>query len=321
MTTSTISRMAPGEAEGLDAVQGWAITDTGPSGGTEQPFDLLFVHGMASSGTIWDSAWRAGFAAQGYRSWTITLPGRKGGGSIATNPQALDRAIGMALQGADPKDALDALLGSLPGMPLLDGPGLDQFTDAIETSLDRIDRPTVVVAHSLGGAATQNLLRRGRRPAGTVLMGSVPPYGLWRASWEMAWTNPDLYAAMADFSLAGLTPQAIPVMRANLFPEGISDEDFDTILSEFTDESLRAMVQAQGFPPFAPLPGPRRDILVLGGAMDRLIPTSDVWGTALYYGTTPTILPGAGHVMMKGPGAPLATDHILRFLTTLAQQD
>lgn len=158
---------------------------------------------MASSGTIWDAPWHEGFTDEGYRCWTITLPGRRGGGSIATNPQAIDRAISMALSGGDPKEALGALVASMPGMPLFDGPGLDAFTDAIEDSLQRIGRPTVVVAHSLGGAATQNLLRRGHSPAGTVLMGSVPPYGLWRASWEMALTNPELYTALLDFSLAG----------------------------------------------------------------------------------------------------------------------
>lgn len=314
MTTSTISRMAPGEAEALDVLQGWAMTGTDPTAGPERPFDLLFVHGMAANGTIWDSAWLEGFAAEGYRSWTITLPGRKGGGSLATNPQAIDRALGLALQGGAPEAALDALLTSLPGMPLFDGPSLDDFTDAIEDSLDRVDRPVVVVSHSLGGAATQNLLRRGRRPAATVLMGSVPPYGLWRSCWEMAVTNPDLFAALMDFGFAGLTPQTVPILRANLFPEGISDDDFSGLLSQFTDESLRAMAQAQGFPPFAPFPGPRHDMLVIGGALDRLVPIHDVWGTALYYGTTPSILPGAGHVMMRGPGAALATQEILRFL-------
>lgn len=317
MSTSTFSRMAPGEAESIDALQGWAMTDTAPTGGPDRPFDLLFVHGMASSGTVWNTDWRGGFAEAGYRSWTITLPGRQGGGTLATNPGALDRAISLAMQGGDPDAAIDALFQSMPGMPVLDGPSLDDFSDAIEESLDRIDRPTVLVCHSLGGAAAMNLLRRGRRVAGTVLMGSVPPYGLWRASMEMAWMNPDLYAALLDFSVVGLTPRSIPVMRKNLFPGGVSDETFDALLPEFTDESLRAMTQALGFPPFAPLPGPRRDILVLGGANDRFVPAHDVWGTALYFGTTPKILPDAGHMMMMGDAAPRATEEILEFLSGL----
>ena len=217
MTSEIVTRMAPGEAETLDALQGWALTDTSPDEGRSRPIDLLFVHGMASSGTVWDLSWREKFSKDGYRTWTITLPGRQGGGTMATNPGALDRAIGLALQGQT-DSALDTLMTAMPGMPLLDGPSLDDFTDAIEEAISKIGRPTVVVCHSLGGAAAQNLIRRGRAPAGTVLMGSVPPYGLWRASWEMAWFNPDLYAALADFAVAGLTPATIPVMRAMVSP-------------------------------------------------------------------------------------------------------
>ncbi|WP_240722691.1 alpha/beta fold hydrolase [Poseidonocella sp. HB161398] len=308
--------MAPGEAMQEEALQGWAMTRTDPVAGPERPFDLLFVHGMASGGWIWDRPWLERFAKAGYRSWTITLPGRKTGGSIATNPDVLDTVLSLAFEKGDTRAALGLLAQSFPGMPALDGPTLDDFSDAIATSLDQIGRPAAVVAHSLGGAATQNLMRRGRRPEATVLLASVPPYGLWRASMEMAWLNPELYMALMDFSMAGLNPGNIGVMRHNLFPRGISDRDFGELVPKMTDESLRAMTQALGFPPFAPLPGPQSDVLVIGGELDRMVPVPDAYGTAFYYGGIPRIIPGAGHVLMMGEPAPAVISEILGFLDT-----
>ncbi|WP_108263208.1 alpha/beta fold hydrolase [Mangrovicoccus ximenensis] len=314
--SDTFTRMAPGEAAAEEALQGWAMTRTDPVAGPERPFDLLFVHGMASGGWIWSRDWLDRFAAAGYRSWTITLPGRSTGGSIATNPAVLDTVLSLAFETGDSRAALELLAQSFPGMPALDGPTLDDFSDAISTCLDQIGRPAAVVAHSLGGAATQNLMRRGRRPEATVLLASVPPYGLWRASMEMAWFNPELYLALMDFSMAGLNAGNVGVMRHNLFPSGISDREFDALVPQMTDESLRAMTQALGFPPFAPLPGPQADVLVIGGALDRMVPMADVYGTALYYGGLPRIIPGAGHVLMMGEPVAPATSEIIAFLET-----
>ena len=312
--TETVSRMAPGEALEEEALQGWAMTQVPPTAGPDRPFDLLFVHGMATGGWSWSRDWLGRFAGAGYRSWTITLPGRQGGGSFATNPRAIDHAVELAFAKGDAHAALAVLAQSFPGMPAIDGPTLDDFSDAIATSLDQIGRPAAVICHSLGGAATQNLIRRGRSPAATVLMASVPPYGLWRGAIEMAWTNPDLYAALTDFALAGITPQNDRIIRANLFPAGVTDAEFDDLVPQLTDESLRAMTQAMGFPPFAPLPGPRPDVMVIGGGQDRFVPMTDLIGTAFYYGGLPRIIPEAGHALMLGPSAPKVADEILAFL-------
>lgn len=308
-----VTRMAPGEGLAEDALQGWAMASETPQGVADRPFDVLFVHGMASGGWMWSQDWLGHFTQADYRTWTITLPGREGGSTLATDPQAVDRALALAFQKGDPEAALQALVHALPGAPLLDGPSLDDFADAIQDSLDKIGRPTAVVCHSLGGAAAQVLLRRGQAPAATVLMASVPPYGLWRASMEMAVFNPSLYQALWDFSLPGINMHNVDVMRDNLFPSGISNRDFNDLVPQLTDESLRAMTQAMGFPPFAPLPSPRSDVMVIGGTKDRFIPTPDLYATALYYGGLPTLIPEAGHLMMQEAHAPKVADAILEF--------
>lgn len=319
---ATVTRMAPDEVydTDIDAHQGWAMSEHAPTGGTGQAVDLLFVHGMAAGGWMWSADWLAAFTDQGYRCWTLTLPGRAGGQTLATNPQALDRALAIAFHKNDPEAALAALAKAIPGASTLDGPGISEFTDALALALKRIGRPTVPVCHSLGGAVAQNLMRRGQSPAGTVLLCSTPPYGFWRSSVEMAFTNPDLWRALFDFSLFGQRGTDMDVMRRNLFPRGVSNGDYSEMVGNLRDESFKALAQANGFPPFAPLPGPRGDVLVIGGTEDRFVPWLDIMFTGTYYGTLPVIVQGGGHMLVSEPVWPRAADAILDWLPGLTNQ-
>lgn len=314
--SETVTRMPPNIIHEPDIHQGWALRCHPPGPAMDRPVDLLFVHGMAAGAWMWPEEWLAAFTGAGYRCWTMTLPGRDGGATLGTDPNALDRVLASLLEGGDPVQAAEALYRALPGMSLFDGPDLDDFTTALEDAIAQIGRPVVPVAHSLGGAVVQNALRRGiARPAGNVLMCSAPPYGLWRAGIEMAWTNPDLWQTLIDFSLFGVANTDLNVMRRNLFPGGISDRDYAKIVALLRDESLAAMIRANGFPPFAPLPGWRNDVLVIGGARDRFVPAWDVHMTGLYYGCGATIVPDGGHMLMHEPAAGDAVMAILGWLT------
>lgn len=310
-----VSRMPPGVVVDADIHQGWALGQHEPDGGPGRGADLLFLHGMASGGWMWSADWLARFTQAGFRCWTMTLPGREGGQTLASDPAALDRALSLALSGAPSRSVLDAVIGALPGASLFDGPDLDDFTDALADAVNRVGRPVVVVAHSLGGAVVQNLLRRGDpAPAGTILMCSAPPYGMWRSTMQMSVVNRPLWRALLDFSLFGKAGADVETIRANLFPEGIADRDFAEMMAQMRDESLPAMLRANGFPPFAPPPGRRHDMLVMGAARDRLVPAWDVQMTGLYYGCGARILPNAGHMPMRGAAAGPASRTILDWL-------
>ncbi|MHA3977597.1 alpha/beta hydrolase [Halovulum sp. GXIMD14794] len=194
------------------------------------------------------------------------------------------------------------------------GSTLDDYADQLDAALDRIDRPTVVLAHSLGGAVAQKLLARGRPVAGTVLICSVPPYGLWRASAELFWRNPGLWQQMWLYSFRGLAQADMDVLRRELFPSGIDDAAFARIAVQLGDESLKAMGATAGWPPFAPPPLSQRNVMVIGGARDPLVPPADVQLTALYYGVTPHVLPDAGHMLMLEPAGRAAAELVLDWL-------
>ena len=109
------------------------------------------------------------------------------------------------------------------------------------------------------------------------------------------------------------------MIRHNLFPNGIAETEFRTLLNRLTDESLAATARTPGFPPFAPLPGPRSDLLVIGAGRDKFVPPLDVHLTGLYYGTRPRIVAGAGHMPMYEHAFQAETaGHILDWLPRIA---
>lgn len=311
-----MTRARPGFPRSSEATtcQGWAVRQHRAKAGADRPVDLVFVHGMSAGGWIWPQAWLDRFTTRGYDCWSLTLPGRETGGA-ARDLAGAGLRLGEALQSGDAHAALALLSTAAPGASFPDGPSLEDFTDALEAALAQIARPCVVVGHSLGGAVAQCLLKRGRGPAGTVLLASVPPYGTWRASAEMAMLQPELWCNLALFSLWGLNAVDLNVLRKGFFPGGIEDAVFEGLVQNLRDESLTATLQAAGLPPFAPLPGFRRDVLVLGGARDRMVPTLDTVMTAAYYGSMARIIPGAGHMMMLEPeAAEAASARILEWL-------
>jgi len=299
--------------------QGWALACHPAGGRGGAAMDLLFLHGMASGAWIWGEFFLAPFRAAGFTCWTVTLPGRAAGPTRATDPGAIERRLTVRLDARDP----GALMAALPGASLLDGPDLDDLSAAVAAALAaaaaQSGRPVALVCHSLGGAIGQNLLRR--RPAalaGLALLCSVPPYGLWRASAEMALRDPALWVALARFATMGRGAADERAIRRALFPGGISDAAFAVFAAQLRDESFPALVRCLGVPPFAPPPGPRRDVIVAGARRDAFVPAADLLATAAWYGTAPAFLGAAGHAPMIGPGARTAGTRLAERVTSVA---
>ncbi len=305
------------DALSFDAEPGWSMSSEEPTGGPTRDCDLMFVHGMASGSWVWKPDFLDPFRAQGYRVWTLTLPGRVAGPTVRTDPSALPRAARAAMEANSATEALEMLTSVLPGASLIDGPTLDDFADTLAEAIGAVGRPCTVIGHSLGGAVAQNLLRRGGKPHGVALVCSVPPYGMWRASTEMAVTNPTLWKTLIDYSLFGLAQTDARVMRENLFPNGVSELDFNTFVQHLRDESLAATAGAGGLPPFAPMPGPRKNLCVIGASRDRLVPPADVWMTAAWYGRQPRMLAEAGHMPMLEPGRGKLAEELLDWLNAV----
>lgn len=242
--------------------------------------DILLLHGISTGAWMWQDNALPWFGDRGYRAWALSLSGHGNSRGRETGRQS----------------------------------GLDGYSHDLAEALQRIQRPTVVIAHSLGGAVLQHYLSRGGLTAGSVLLCSVPPYGLWRASIEMSWRHPLLWRELATYSLFGLAHTNIGVLRKGLFPNGVDDQTFNSVVDRLQHESLLAISNAMGWPPFAPMPLSQQNMLVIGGADDRLIPQTDVHATAAYYGVDAHVIEGAGHMLMYEEGGKQAARIVLSWL-------
>lgn len=253
-----------------------------PEGARRDP-TLVFVHGICVGAWIWERHALPYFARHGHRAVALSLSGHAGSRHAS---------------------ALDTL-------------SLADFADDIATVVGAFAEPVVVVAHSLGGAAAQTWCLRGGRPAGLVLLASVPPFGLARAALEMAWRHPDLWQALAGLTLGGLAAVNLAVMRRHLFPGGIDDTAFAAFVARAQDESALASAQVMGAQPLAPPPWAAPPTLVIGGDRDPFVPMLELLATAAYYGVGPTVIEGAGHMMMLDEHGLVAARAILDWVRAL----
>jgi pimeloyl-ACP methyl ester carboxylesterase len=138
--------------------------------------------------------------------------------------------------------------------------------------------------------------------AGAVLLASVPPHGLARASAELAWRDPAVWRAMGAFATRGPKDADLGALRRGLFAGAVTEEAFAAMGARMGRESMAAMMRATLGPPFAPLRRPGFPVLVAGGAEDRLVPPLDQALTALTYGCARIVAPGLGHMAMLEPG-------------------
>ncbi|MEZ5667712.1 MAG: alpha/beta fold hydrolase [Alphaproteobacteria bacterium] len=240
---------------------------------------LLFVHGAFAGGQCWATHLMPACAAAGWRSHAFSLRGH----------------------------------GASPGDVVRDNYGLDAYLDDLVDEIDRLDRPPVLVGHSMGGwlamrAATECAV------AGLVLMCPVPPFGLASANLSLAVWNPLLAARIGRVFAHGDAAVDPSVMRETLFagalPPGMAEQEWATQAAE----SLRAGIELQHPPRFdlAPLRGLPR--LVLGAERDALIPPPFVHATAGLLEAEAEILPGLGHGLMLDHGWQIVADRLLGWL-------
>ncbi len=239
---------------------------------------LLFVHGMSHSAWCWAEHFLPFFARHGYASHALSLRGH----------------------------------GRSEGRQRLRWTRLAEYVSDVAQVVAQMERPPVLVGHSMGGMVVQKYLES-NGPAGAVLLASAPPQGVLGATLRVARRHPLLFfQANLKMSMSPLlgTPQ---LAREALFSENMPNEKVSKYCSLLQDESYRAYLDMMGLD--LPRPGRvRAAILVIGAADDRLISPSEVEVTARAYRTEAEILPGMAHDMMLEEGWQTVADRILIWL-------
>jgi pimeloyl-ACP methyl ester carboxylesterase len=251
--------------------------------GPPRRVDILLVHGIFVGAWVWETYFLPYLAAAGYDVHAVSLSGH----------------------------------GNSSGRERLHTLTLSDYTADLNEAASTIERPVVVVGHSMGGAVVQNAIRTGARFAGTALMASVPPGGLMSANIAMMWSEPRLWRELSAMFTSGPRSADLGVLREGLFSNRIDAVEFERFAARVGDESRVIGFELQGLRPFAPMPWQAPPMLVLGGSADRFIRKQDLYATAAWYGVEAAILPDLSHSVMLDPDWQRAADALLAWLETL----
>ncbi len=243
-----------------------------------RPTPILFVHGMWHAAWCWSEYFLPYFAQHAYVSYALSLRGH----------------------------------GGSDGRERLRWTSLSDYVSDVAQVVNQMERPPVIVAHSMGCVIVQKYLESNEAPA-VVLLAPPPPYGVIAATLRVAFRHP------LAFLKANLTMSMYPVVktpqlaREAFFSEGMPEEKVRDYHSRLQDESYTAYLSMMGLS----LPRPKlvqAPMLVLGAAEDGIITPGEVEATARAYGTNAEIFPDMSHDMMLEDGWRKVAERIVDWL-------
>jgi pimeloyl-ACP methyl ester carboxylesterase len=244
-----------------------------------RPTPLLFVHGAFVGAWCWDEYFLPYFAEHGYAAHAVSLRGHGASGR---------------------RDAL----------PLA---GIDDYVDDVLLAAECLDRPPVLIGHSMGGVVVQRGLKRSGAPA-AVLMAPVPPQGLLATAFLLAARDPGLLREINLIQYGHPRHATLEGLRRAMFSEPTPHEEVARHFNRMQPESQRAIFDLS-WPQYLwvrNVIGPA--VLVLGAGRDAFFPPHLVHDTARIHGTQAEIFPDIAHAMMLEPGWREVADRLLGWL-------
>ncbi|MGA8055068.1 MAG: alpha/beta fold hydrolase [Burkholderiales bacterium] len=227
---------------------------------------ILFVHGFWHGAWCWEEHFLPYFAQCGYVCFAPNLRGH----------------------------------GGSEGAERLRWTSVADYVADVVGVAETLDRPPILIGHSMGGLIVQKYLQMRSAPA-AVLLASVPPMGLLSTTLRFLVRHP-----LATLK-AGLTLHVYPLVatpelyRSSFLSPGFPDEDLRRVHAQVQDDSFRAFLDML----LLDLPRPRkvkRTAMLVLGADDLIVRARQVAATARAYGVEPEVFPNMGHAMMLDTG-------------------
>jgi len=241
-----------------------AVITTPPSG-EARPHPLLFVHGAWHGAWCWEDEFIPWFSEHGYRCHALDL---RGHGS-SDNDRSLRRTR------------------------------VKHYVEDLRTVVDGMDRPPVIIGHSMGGLVTQRFAEGRDEIPGIALLAPVPIGGVWRATLKVLRRHP------LRFLRANLTWRLWPIVatpdlgREMFLTADAPTAEVERFHDRLQDESYLAYLDMLMFtrsrPPLVPAPA-----LVVAGGADALFSVKEMRKAASAYGTEAVVVEGAAHDLMLG---------------------
>jgi non-heme chloroperoxidase len=229
--------------------------------GTAPRTPLLFVHGAYVGAWCWDEHFLSWFAARGFPAYALSLRGH----------------------------------GESSGRDRLHGFGLADYAEDLERAVALLDRPPVLIGHSMGALVAQKYLERAEVPA-MALISPVPPFGLMPSTFALALTRPALFSEIN--ALAAGNSASRGALAEALFAGPLEEARIERYYARMQSESRRALADMSGWGLPQLWRTRRPDTLVLGASHDALIAPVLAQSTATMLGAEYRLLDGFGHAVM-----------------------
>ena len=242
---------------------------------------LLLIHGAYCGAWVWQHAFISYFEEQGWSGIAFSLSGH----------------------------------GQSEGLMSLDWLGVQDFVVDAERVMALLDRPPVVIGHSMGGLIAQ-VLASTKKVAGQVLLASVPPHGLSMIAQHMWCQDPTMISQLGAVLTWGGWSICPDKLSDRLFSSETPREQRHQYLNLFQRESSRAALEVMA-PQIPHPPYPAPPTLVMGGDSDPFIPRFEMDRTATFWHTKAHIIRGLPHAMMLDSRWEMAAKPIVEWLEAL----
>ncbi|HMX17164.1 MAG TPA: alpha/beta hydrolase [Rhodocyclaceae bacterium] len=229
---------------------------------------LIFIHGGYVDGGCWAEHFLPFFQNHGHDSYAIDLSGHGG---------------------SEGRDRLDEF-------------GLDDYAEDVAALAAQLDRPPILVGHSMGTAVATRYLESELAPGAhaVALLSPVPPFGMWGASVDLALKRPAFYSEMPKALAGEFSERTLDVMRSVYFAPDAPKNELLELARLIQPESMRAIADMTFQAWYLPPPLPAIPALVMGGEHDALFPPHLLEFTARRWNgqAEVAVVPGTGHLLM-----------------------
>ncbi len=238
---------------------------------------LLFVHGAYVGAWCWEEHFLAWFTERGFPAHAVSLRGH----------------------------------GASSGRERLHAFGLADYAEDLARAVALLDRPPVLIGHSMGALVVQKYLETVSSPA-AVHLCPVPPFGLLPSTFALAFGRPALFAEVN--ALAAGRSASREALAEALFAGPLDAARAERYYGRMQAESRRALYDMSlwGLPQLWRMNRP--EALVLGASRDALISPALARSAAMLLGAEYRELEGFGHAVMLETGWERAAQEILDWL-------
>ena len=243
---------------------------------------ILFIHGAWCSAWYWDEHFLPYFASQGYSSHAVSLSGH----------------------------------GGSEGHERLFWTGIKDYIEDVAEVSGRLEKPPVLVGHSMGGWVVQKYLEKHSAPA-AVLLASLPVKGLVGVTLRISRWHPLLtLKSLLTFNPSLLVSDS-GVVRELFCPAGMPEDEFEEFFARLQKESYRAIQEMLFLARPKPDKVKKTPMLLLCAADDNACTVEEEKQTASAYGIQAEVYPGMSHMMMLEDGSQDVADRIIAWLQEL----